>query len=247
MDRPAIPEALKREVRQKCGFGCVICGMPIFDYDHMEEWAKVREHKLENLFLLCLKHHGDKTRGRLSKEAVRQYAQAPFNIGNALSSGNDLLIVGNTCEINVGTQTFGWNIESGGHFSAIKYNETTLVGFSAEDGHLLINMMLRDRNGDVVLQIVKGEQKVSTGVWDYTFEGNELSIRSAPRQIVLDMSLTDKGVDIHRALFPMPPVMETEVRRNKPIRVWMNGRIAGEYGENTTKNVLTGIWIEWHG
>lgn len=34
-----IPLPIQREVRQRCGFGCVICGMPLYEYEHMEEWA----------------------------------------------------------------------------------------------------------------------------------------------------------------------------------------------------------------
>ena len=32
MNRPRIPEPLKRQVRQKCAFGCVLCAAPIYDY-----------------------------------------------------------------------------------------------------------------------------------------------------------------------------------------------------------------------
>ncbi len=38
--RPKIPLPIQREVRQRCGFGCVICGLPLYDYDHIIGWAE---------------------------------------------------------------------------------------------------------------------------------------------------------------------------------------------------------------
>lgn len=39
-----IPLSIQRKVRQRCGFGCVICGMPLYEYEHMAEWAQVKRH-----------------------------------------------------------------------------------------------------------------------------------------------------------------------------------------------------------
>jgi hypothetical protein len=55
----AIPEPVKREVRQRCGFGCVICGKPLYDYDHKLGFSKVRRHVAEQITLLCPTHHAD--------------------------------------------------------------------------------------------------------------------------------------------------------------------------------------------
>ena len=34
-NRSAIPEIVKRQVRQEAGFGCCKCGNPIFEYHHI--------------------------------------------------------------------------------------------------------------------------------------------------------------------------------------------------------------------
>ena len=39
-----VPELMKREVRQRCGFGCVICGMPLYTYEYMLDYANVHRH-----------------------------------------------------------------------------------------------------------------------------------------------------------------------------------------------------------
>jgi hypothetical protein len=46
-----VPAEIKRAVRQRCGFGCVLCGVPIFQYDHMIPFAEVQEHTEENITL----------------------------------------------------------------------------------------------------------------------------------------------------------------------------------------------------
>lgn len=56
-ERPPIPAKIKRLVRQRCGFGCVICGSPIYEYDHIVNWSETHHHKAEELTLLCSKHH----------------------------------------------------------------------------------------------------------------------------------------------------------------------------------------------
>lgn len=37
--RPAIPESIKRQVRQEAKFGCIFCGSPIIEYHHIEEYC----------------------------------------------------------------------------------------------------------------------------------------------------------------------------------------------------------------
>src|SRR5439155_1627187 len=48
-----IPEPIKRQIRQRCGFGCVLCGLPLFEYEHLKGWANVQRHMPEEITLLC--------------------------------------------------------------------------------------------------------------------------------------------------------------------------------------------------
>ena len=43
--------------------------------DHIEDWARVQEHKFENMIVLCANCHGRKgnARGQLDRTALRQY------------------------------------------------------------------------------------------------------------------------------------------------------------------------------
>jgi HNH endonuclease len=77
---------IKRAVRQRCGFGCVICGNPIYEYEHMVPYAQVREHTLDNITLLCDGHHRIKTGGLLPLEVVERANADPFNLRGSQSS-----------------------------------------------------------------------------------------------------------------------------------------------------------------
>ena len=57
-----IPLPIQREVRQRCGFGCVVCGMPLYEYEHLLGWAQVERHVATEITLLCDQHHREDLR-----------------------------------------------------------------------------------------------------------------------------------------------------------------------------------------
>lgn len=77
-DRPAIPRPLERELFIEAGYRCAIptCrAVAPLQIDHIEDWAKVREHKFENMIVLCSNCHGRKGpgRGQIDRIALRQF------------------------------------------------------------------------------------------------------------------------------------------------------------------------------
>ena len=57
-DRPNYPADLERSLFLECGHRCAMCGdKPPLVIDHIEEWAKVKEHKFENMIVLCTVCH----------------------------------------------------------------------------------------------------------------------------------------------------------------------------------------------
>ena len=68
-----IPETVKRKIRKNSGFGCVICGAGICEYEHVEpEWVNAVTHNPKFMTLLCPSCHSKKTRGIISKEKVKE-------------------------------------------------------------------------------------------------------------------------------------------------------------------------------
>src|SRR5262249_55477219 len=97
-----IPKPIKREVRQRCGFGCVICGLPLYEYEHMEGWANVHRHAASEITLLCDRHHRQKTAGLLPVEQVRLADKNPVNKREGATHPYDLHYDGNRCDLVVG-------------------------------------------------------------------------------------------------------------------------------------------------
>ena len=78
-NRPPIPEAMKRKVRQEAYFGCVKCGCPIIEYHHIEPWSKVKKHEAKNLVALCPNCHREATVGAYYEERVIEDKKNPIN------------------------------------------------------------------------------------------------------------------------------------------------------------------------
>ncbi len=56
-----IPKLAKEKIRELCGYGCIICGGIPYDYDHFEtEFHECTEHDINDIVLLCDKHHREK-------------------------------------------------------------------------------------------------------------------------------------------------------------------------------------------
>src|SRR4051794_27586019 len=105
-NRPDIPAPVRRQVRQRCGFGCVICGLPLYEYEHMYEWVHTHSHAADELTLLCDRHHAEKTKGLLPKAVVMNANAAPVNIRNGVSEPYGLHFSGSECEVNIGGNRF---------------------------------------------------------------------------------------------------------------------------------------------
>lgn len=76
--RPPIPRPLKRDLLIEAGYRCAIptCrAVSPLQIDHIEDWARVREHKFDNMIVLCSNCHGRKGNGhgQIDRTALRQY------------------------------------------------------------------------------------------------------------------------------------------------------------------------------
>src|SRR4051812_22406734 len=76
--RPAIPAELERAVMVEAGHRCAVptCrAVAPLQIEHIDDWAKVKEHDFSNQIVLCANCHGLKGTGprRLDRKALRQY------------------------------------------------------------------------------------------------------------------------------------------------------------------------------
>lgn len=195
-DTRGISEPIKRQVRQECYFGCVICGMPVFQYDHIQPFAEVQCHDPTNLALLCPNHHQDKTSGRLSAETVASARSTPFNANQDLSRPYGLLAapslrmcLGSNC----GSGPPDWE-----NYPLLWINGEAVVSTHKEGDAYTYSARITDEGGEEILVIDHGALAVATGVWDYRYEGREVSIRRANGDILFEATIADDELSIRR-------------------------------------------------
>lgn len=183
-----IPLPIQREVRQRCGFGCVICGMPLYEYEHMNEWAQVKRHVAEEITLLCDKHHREKTAGLLPKEDVIKADKNPFNLRQNVSKPYDLYYSGDTAEVYIGNNGFSCDNQGYGTvLFPLVIDNTPLIGFVLADDHLLLNLVVFDEFNLPILHIKNNQLLYSTSPWDIQLVGTVLTIREAERKILIEI------------------------------------------------------------
>ncbi len=66
-------------------------------------------------------------------------------------------------------------------------DDTPIVLFRAEDGHLLLTVQLFDEHNEMLVQIVDNELVFSVEPWDVEFKGRDLTVRGGPRDIFVHM------------------------------------------------------------
>ena len=143
-NRPPLGDNLMREVRKRCGFGCVICGRPIYDYDHILGWAKVRRHVASEITLLCNNHHREKNAKLLPNQDVINANQKPFNIIHGVTSPQTLHYSGTRFSLIMGSYNYQGSSQSGAIHDAIRIDGEPLFGVRLEDGHFLLNLSVYD-------------------------------------------------------------------------------------------------------
>ncbi|ELY4220333.1 MULTISPECIES: cell division protein [Enterobacteriaceae] len=185
-----IPRPIQREVRQRCGFGCVICGTPLYEYEHMEEWAEVKRHVAEEITLLCDKHHKEKTNGWLPKEDVRKANLDPFNLRAGVSPPYTLHFSGSEMSVKIGTDEFFTPITEEQSFvwvAPVMVDGIPLIGFVIQDNHILLNVNLFDRENNPLLTIINNQLIYNINAWDIQLVGTKLTIREKERVILLEI------------------------------------------------------------
>jgi hypothetical protein len=181
-----IPAEIKRQVRQRTGFGCVMCGNPIVQYDHMTPWATVLEHSADNITTLCPKHHDDKTHKRLPLSRVRGANANPVNLTTKKSQPYSLYYG----EVPIVVQLGSVELSAGGLSSKnlVEVRGEPVMSLRVQDGCCLLSMRIFDEDDNLVLEIEDNELTLAPPRWDLQFISNTLTIHSARR--VLQLQIT---------------------------------------------------------
>lgn len=191
-----IPAEVRREVRRRCGFGCVVCGKAIAQYEHFDpDFADAKEHAASGITLLCGGCHDNVTRKFWSKDKVRMHDASPFCIkrGHAIDAF-DISTVHPVIRIGPTTWIDTWSILEvmGEQVLAIKPPEEA-------GGPYLLSGKLSDDSASDLLIIDENEWKASSTQWDCEVDGNTLVIRRKRGEILLSLeAMPGIGVSVKR-------------------------------------------------
>ncbi len=189
LSRVIDPE-VKFEVRKRSGFGCVICGLGIYHYDHIEPEFKVaKNHDPAGITLLCGRHHDLKTRGFLSTSAVKNAMKKPKALEDGFSkeildvgAGFPTLIMGNFKFQNV-------------VFPILVENRPIMRMLPPEidGGPFRFSALFTDSAGVNTLEIYDNEWYASTGNWDIETVAGKLVVKEnyGKQHLVLRAVSTD--------------------------------------------------------
>ncbi len=180
-----VSDQTKRIVRQRCGFGCVICGHPIYQYDHMYGYTLETADDPAGITLLCANHHEEKTKKLLPLDKVLAANESPINIQNGVSDPFAVHYSGEQFTINIGPGTF---VGMEKYLCAFLWRDEEVIAFNITDeGQLLLNVNLRDRSGNLTLSIINNEMVYSIDTWDVEYVGKTLTVRQALRDIMFEL------------------------------------------------------------
>lgn len=181
-----IPADVKRAVRQRCGFGCVLCGAGIYHYDHFQpEFEDATKHCPEGITLLCGSHHDEKSRGWLTSNQIADADAAPFCIQHGQAFGT-IRITGATPTIRIGCIRFEECR------LPIRLFGEKLIWFEKPNDTgegVWLNALIRDQCGEVILEIQRNEWVVGSDSWDVETQGPTISVKSKPYASKLKLKL----------------------------------------------------------
>lgn len=192
----SIPEDIKRQVRQRCGYGCVICGGAIIEYEHVRpEFAKAKAHDPHGIALLCPICHAKKTRNFLSVRRVLEAMENPASkaTGFAFSelehhTSHPYVVLGGTTLTNCRTP-----IQITG-IPVIRVERAEMA-----QGPYQLSANFFDERGVPSLFIDRNEWRVSADAWDVEAVGGKITVRTGPGEIALQLLLDPgRGVVVER-------------------------------------------------
>jgi len=242
-----IPAPNRRAIRRRCGFGCVVCGSAIYDYEHIDPpFEEAKEHDPGKMTLLCGRCHDSVTRGIWSKDKVKGHDKNPrckqdgfsfgaFDIGNAFPR----VILGayDAVETPIILEVAGTPLLE--------------VAPSEEDGGpFRLSGLFCDFEGKELLRIDKNEWRSSVNTWDVESVGPRITFRTQPGNIALVLRSEPPGVLVVERMdmvYKGTSIMAREEDRWTKIVTAAGAAIENQGGQINTVRQRAGIVIDEYG
>ena len=196
-DPPRKPPApVKLQLRQEAGFGCCICGNPVYQYHHIRPFKPSPHHNPDDMMVLCPNHHHEATVGALEEPEQRRYKLYPFNIEHGFAGGQ-LKIGDRRVIVKAGGILFV------GQGAKIVVDGEALLQLDADDhGRLHVSLDLYDRDDACLLSIRQNEWITGDPLaWDIEFGSRWLKLRRKKRDVALFIDGRAQPVQVNADLW----------------------------------------------
>jgi hypothetical protein len=173
---------IKREVRRRCGFGCVICGLGFYDYEHFApDFADALVHDPAGITLLCMQCNQKRNRKVLSAATVARYNANPKCLEEGFA--NEWLDISTeSIEVVFAGSTF----LDCRHILSVRGDKVLSIlppEFTGEPCR--VSGLFADDTGATTLRIDQNQWIAGADNWDVEWVGNTLTIRKGLGDIVL--------------------------------------------------------------
>ncbi|MBQ4825527.1 SEC-C domain-containing protein [Leisingera sp. HS039] len=179
-----------RTIRQEAGFGCVICGHAICDYEHIDPvYSEAKSHDAGRMTLLCKRCHGNVTSKLWSKEKVWEHKSKPACHRDGFSHGI-FDFSGEMPIVKLGPVT----AKNCDYILTIK-NEPVLWFNPPEEngGPIRLNADFRNSGGKSILKIEDNEWRSDAENWDVEQTCNALIFRNGPGSVALKLRVVPRS------------------------------------------------------
>lgn len=188
----SIPSDVRREVRRRSKFGCVVCRSGFYEYEHIVPFTEIERHDPEHICCLCEECHSRVTRGQWSKDLVRHHYLLiqQQSMVDAREPKGPLDFHSGAAVLTMGDLEYAPAIES-----VLRYFGDDLIklypGKNGEPGR--ISAVFTDDQGNAILELDENEWIGSLAVWDISVEGRRITVRTKKGRIALQLRLEPPG------------------------------------------------------
>ncbi|WP_286775817.1 MULTISPECIES: hypothetical protein [unclassified Pseudomonas] len=177
-----ISAEIKREVRKRCGFGCVRCGLGIYDYEHFApDFADALSHDPAGITLLCPQCNQKRNRKVLSAATVATHNANPRCLQDGFAS-EWLDVSSESVEVVFAGSTF---VDCTHILNVCGDNVLSILPPEFQGETYRISGLFADDTGATTLRIVENQWIAGADNWDVEWVGNTLTIRKGHGDIVL--------------------------------------------------------------
>lgn len=191
-----IPADVALEVRRRCGFGCVVCGASVVDYEHIEpEFKDAKWHDPGAIALLCGGCHDNVTRRRWSKGKIKRALASPYCKSSKFSWG-ELDVGMEPPVIYLGTNLL-WRCDvciAIGPYPVFSVRPPEEI-----DGPFRVSATFLDEFGRPIFRIRDNLWEARSEVWDIKHKGPVTTVRGRSREACLQIrALPGIGLVVQR-------------------------------------------------